>query len=343
MSTEFSPDRLKTARTTLKLSMEDLSILTDRIVSRQSIHSYETERMKPKATVLNKLAKALGVSPHYLEGKGMMIDIPALRYTGSKALTREEIHEIENILAFRAERYIDLEEKNGMLKQFSNPLKSFIISNQKEADDASKFLRKQWGMGTASITSVYRLLERKGIKLIETTLPQGVLGLSTWCEKKYPLIVMNADKSDTTTERTRFTAIHELGHLLLNIATECDKERICNQFAGCFLLPKEVMYDELGSKRDFITLEEVLDFHLEYGVSVAAIIHQAWDLRIITSEHYNHWFDNIISKNRTEKGWGNYPIKETLSREKRMQAISEQADNDKTSNNNTKVIKYNNQ
>ena len=68
MSTEFSPDRLKTARTTLKLSMEDLSILTDRIVSRQSIHSYETERMKPKATVLNKLAKALGVSPHYLEG-----------------------------------------------------------------------------------------------------------------------------------------------------------------------------------------------------------------------------------------------------------------------------------
>ena len=34
---------------------------------------------------------------------------------------------------------------------------------------------------------------------------------------------------------------------------------------------------ELGSKRDFITLEEVLDFHLEYGVSVAAIIHQAWE------------------------------------------------------------------
>lgn len=339
----FSSNRLRTARIALGLSMEDLSMRTNRIVSRQSIHGYETDRMRPKAKVLNKLAQALGVSRDYLEGKGLTIDIPALRITTSRILTSEETQEIGDILTFRAERYIELEEKTGMLREFSNPLKSLMVSNQKEAEEAATLLRGEWCMGTSSITSVYRLLERKGIKLIEATLPQGVLGLSTWCEKKYPLIVMNADKTSTTTERTRFTAIHELGHLLLNIAIECDKERICNQFAACFLLPKEVMYEELGSKRDFITLEEVLDFHLEYGVSVAAIIHQAWDLRIITSEHYNHWFDNIISKNRTEKGWGNYPIKETLGREKRMHAISEQTDNDKTSNNNTKVIKYSNQ
>lgn len=326
MNKEFSSDRLKTARMALGLSMEDLSMRVNRIVSRQSIHAYETNRMKPKAAVLEKLAQALGISPQYLEGKSLLLNIPALRSIGSSPLTPEEAKEMEEMIAFKAERYISLERKTGMMREFVNPLQSLTVADRENAETAAGILRERWQMGISSITSVCRLLERKGIKIIEAALPHKVLGLSTWCEEKYPLIIMNNDKELTTTERTRFTAVHELGHLLLNIPQKCDKERLCNQFAGCFLLPKELMYEEIGIKRDFITFEEAVDLHLEYGVSVSALIHQAWDLRIISREHYDYWFDNIISKNRSEEGWGSYPahLENIIGKEKRMQAISEQ-------------------
>lgn len=42
---------------------------------------------------------------------------------------------------------------------------------------------------------------------------------------------------------------------------------------------------------------------------------------MITDEHYHWWFEERISKNPREKGWGTYPIPETLGREKRIDSI----------------------
>ena len=170
---------------------------------------------------------------------------------------------------------------------------------------------------------------------MEADLPKEILGLSTWGEEKYPLIVLNIDRRLTTSERTLFTLLHELGHLLLTISPSDDPERLCNQFAACFLLPRATLIEEIGSQRDFITLEEAIDLHTTYGISVAALIHQMKDLCIISIEHYNYWFDEIISKNKTEQGWGEYPFDERPQREKRLNAII----NHNNKNNETKKDK----
>ena len=104
MKKEFCAERLKSARLAAGLSLEELSVLCGRIVSRQSLSNYETGRMSPRESSLDKVAKALGVSPEYFKNKGFTIDMPALRSTSHNHLSAEEEKQLQNTLTYLAER-----------------------------------------------------------------------------------------------------------------------------------------------------------------------------------------------------------------------------------------------
>ncbi len=69
--------------------------------------------------------------------------------------------------------------------------------------------------GYGLIASILRLLERKGIMILAATLPDYVFGMSTWADKKHPLMILDFNPEKSTVEKLRFTAVHELAHLLL--------------------------------------------------------------------------------------------------------------------------------
>lgn len=210
-----------------------------------------------------------------------------------------------------------------MTSRFVNPIKGVEVSTMEDAIQAANLLREEWHCGDGPIASIVRLLERKGIKIMSGKLPDNVLGLSTWADKKYPLIVLDFQQAKTSVERLRFTACHELAHLLLSFPedSEFSIEKRCNKFASYFLFPKETFISEMGGdKRDFLTLEEMIDLKELYGVSVAAQVHEAWDLQMISREHYDWWYDERINKNRKEIGWGEYKFPETIGREKRIES-----------------------
>jgi Zn-dependent peptidase ImmA (M78 family) len=96
---------------------------------------------------------------------------------------------------------------------------------------------------------------------------------------------------------------------------------MCNKFANFFLFPKQTFIEEMGGEhREQLTLEEMIDLKELYGVSIAAQVHAAWDIRMISREHYNWWYDERINKNSQEEGWGIYSYPETIGREKRIEA-----------------------
>ena len=57
-------------------------------------------------------------------------------------------------------------------------------------------------------------LERKGIMILAATLPDYVFGMSTWADKKHPLMILDFNPEKSPVEKFRFTAVHELAHLL---------------------------------------------------------------------------------------------------------------------------------
>lgn len=318
--------RLRMARLHKRWSMEHLSQLTGGYITKQSISKYETGLMQPKEQTLFILARSLDISVDYLKGKGVSIDLPMLRRTCNEVLSTEQTRAIEAQLAFWAEQYLRTERELYMVPHFVNPLKHMDVSDSKSIARAAYALRQAWNCGDGPLPSVLRLMERKGIKILTTKLPKNVLGLCTWADGTHPLVVLDTHKDKHTTERLRFTAAHELGHLLLQMpqtADEKERESLCNTFAAFFMLPPDTLKEELGcTPRTKLYLDELIDLHEVYGLSVAALVHEAWDLQFITREHYDWWFDNLIKANRLEKGWGKCHYQETVGRERRLRAIA---------------------
>lgn len=314
--------RLHTSRKLAGLSLDELSEAINKRVSKQSLSKYEHGVMQPGLDTLSIISDALGVPSSYFVGHSMAINVPQLRRSVPQAATEEELREIESIILFYAERFRLKAKKTGIEVSFESPLGHFPVTTQQDIIRAAEALRQQWSCGDGVIPSILRVLERHGIWVFTTNLPEYVMGLSTWGDERYPLILLDVRKETSTVERLRFTAAHELAHLLLSFPEGADIERMCNKFASYFLLPPNTLIQEIGSrKRKELYLEELIDLHETYGVSIAALVHEAFDLEIISKEHYEFWFENIITPNRTEKGWGHYLFPETLGKEKRMDII----------------------
>ena len=324
-SNQFSI-RLHEARQMMGLSMEKLAELTGGIITKQSISRYEKGLMLPKRVAKLAMAKALNISDSYFDGTNLKIDMPMLRTTSNGKLSEDELQALEAKLSFWAEQYLTKEKEAGFPTQFQNPIKDTKVSTLEDAIQASILLREKWHYGDGPIASILRLLERKGIMILAATLPDYVFGMSTWADKKHPLMILDFNPEKSTVEKLRFTAVHELAHLLLLFPQESEYsvEKRCDLFASFFLLPKQTFIEELGAeKREKITLDEMIDIKELYGASLAASIIAARDYGIITTEYKRAWYAEHIEPNPREIGNGHYAFPETLGREKRVNSIIE--------------------
>ena len=316
--------RLREARQMMELSMDKLVERTNGAITKQSISRYEKGIMRPKRDALQAIAKALNISEEYFDGTNIKIDVPMLRTTSNGKLSEDELQALEAKLSFWAEQYLAKEKEAGFPTRFKNPVKGTRISTQEDAIHAADLLREKWHCGDGPIASILRLLERKGIMILAANLPEYVFGISTWADKKHPLMILDFNPEKSSVEKLRFTAVHELAHLLLLFPEDSPLrlEKRCDLFASFFLLPKLALIEELGSKkREKITLEEMIDIKELYGESLAASIITARDYGIITTEYKRAWYAEHIEPNLREIGNGHYAFPETLGREKRVNSI----------------------
>lgn len=324
MDTSKFAIRLHEARLMMGLSMEKLAELTGGIITKQSISRYEKGLMLPKRAAKLAMAKALNISYNYFDGTNISIDMPMLRTTAGSNLSDDVLHSLEAKLSFWAEQYLAKEQKAQIRNTFTNPLSGMSVFTKEDTILAAQHLRQCWHCGDGPIPSILRLLERKGIKILSTPLPDNVYGLSTWADNTHPLMVIDIREDKTTVERLRFTAGHELAHLLLTFPEESkyDVEKRCDFFASFFLIPKQTFIEELGAeKREKITLEEMIDIKELYGQSLTASIIEARDYGIITTEYKRAWYAEHIEPNQREIGNGHYAFPETLGKEKRINSI----------------------
>lgn len=321
MTKDQFPTRLHEARLAMGFSMDKLAERTGYAITKQSISRYEKGEMLPKHDALASLAKALRISEAYFENTNLKIDVPMLRTTSNGKLSEEELKALEAKLSFWAEQYLAKENEVGIDSTFENPILGMKVSTLENIIQAADLLRDKWRCGDGPIASVLRLLERKGIKILVAELPDGVLGMSTWADKRHPLMVLDIRTKKTTVERLRFTACHELAHLLIVFSeeTEFGEEKFCDLFASFFLMPKSSYVEELGgAHREMLTLEEMIDIKELYGISLASLCIAARDYGIISTEYKRWWYDKYIQTNPWEKNLGHYKYPETIGWEKRI-------------------------
>lgn len=277
--------RIKSARVLAGLSLRDLSELLKGKISHTAISKYEKGQMMPGSTNLINLAKALGVSLDYLL-RPHTVEISKIEFRKKGGLPQKKLNSIKEEIKDHIERYIELESFLNIQNLFENPIENIIINNPEEVEEVVEKLLLDWDLGFNALPNIIEMLEEKDIRVIEIEADPKFDGLAGWANREIPLMVINKNYG---VERKRFTALHELGHLILNINPELEKkdiEKICHRFAGAMLVPRQTLFKELGIKRSEISLNELIYIKETYGISIQAIMARARDLDIITKEHF---------------------------------------------------------
>jgi Zn-dependent peptidase ImmA (M78 family)/DNA-binding XRE family transcriptional regulator len=319
-------ERVKSARIMKGYSLQDLSDALNNRITKQALSKYENGSMKPTSEVLIELCKALDVRVDYFN-RDTTISLENVEFRKLQKLDVKEKESVKQKTIDILERYYELENLIGMENEFSNPLKGFEINSSADVCAAAEKLRVKWSLGKDPIKNVIDLLEDNNIKVVEVKSNLAFNGLSTFVNAKHPVVVLNSNL-DEHLDRKRFTALHELGHLVLNLEKfdEKTKESFCHIFASAMLMPEECLRKELGDNRHQIILSELVFLKMEFGVSVQAILYRAKDLKIITENYFKTYMSFFASKGmKTNEPW-KLPGKETSYRFKQLlyRAIGEE-------------------
>lgn len=298
---------LKNIRKMRGLTLDEVSQRLNGMVTKQAISKYERGMMNPSPTVLNALCKLYQASPGFLLGRKPVV-LSDFSFRSKEPIPQKLKQRLISQVQMWMENYLILENFFDATTIFKSPVNELCITDFDDMEKAAIQVRRKWGLGNDTIASVCRMLELAGIKVLELDIDEDVDGLCGWVNKKTPFIVL---KKNVTVERKRFTALHELSHILfpsLDTADYKKKERMCHRFASAILLPKEVIETYVGKVRDNLSVSELSSLRSMYGVSVAAIVHRLKDLNVISIDYYNHIFDDRIKQNPLEEGWGAYPL-----------------------------------
>ena len=302
-------DRLKAARKIAGLSLPKLANkLGD--ISKQSLSNYENNRRKPNSQILIRLAKELGIKPDFFVRESVII-LKDFEYRKKSKLSKQDKEMIEERSRDLLERYSELENLLGINANFVNPIRDFNLKNIEDVEKAAQNLRDKWDLGINPIKNLVETLEDKEIKILQVDANISFDGLAVW-NGNTPIIVVNKNINDIV--RKRMTIAHELGHLLMKlnkVLSQKEKENYCFRFAGAFLIPKNVIIDELGGKRNQITKNEFIHLKNEFGISIQGLVRRAKDLEIISEVRYR----NFCIKVR-KIGWEKFELGEYVGDER---------------------------
>lgn len=257
-------------------------------VSPITISRLENGANDPEEATLLALSRALSYPAEFFRGADIdELPVEAASFRSLSAMTAKER---DAALAAGSIAYLF---SDWVGNRFNLPVSDVpILGAEASPEAAAHYVRAQWGLGQQPITSMVRLLEAKGVRVFslnENT--QNVDAFSCWRNEE-PFVFLNTFKS---TERSRFDAAHELGHLVMhrhNAPQESRQaESEADQFASHFLMP----HDDVSSRIRFVTsLEELIHAKKRWGVSVAALNYRLHKMGII-SDWQNRTFNIEIS------------------------------------------------
>lgn len=291
--------RLKRARVKNGLSLRKLSDslrVAGVEVSHAALGKYENGVMLPDSEKLIALCDVLGVEPDDFfrteTVKLEKVEFRKLAHFGQKKVDRIREEAVEFF-----ERYLEIEAMLGIPRE---RLERIDFRDRdpnspdwlEEAEAVAEKIRSDWSLGQIALPNVHELLESQGVKVKEVEADEGFDGFAGWANDDTPVIVLAKSLNEDLPGK-RLTALHELGHLIVDFPKTVSKktfEAFCFRFAGAMLIPKDAMVRNLGDDRPGgISIYELQSIKEDWGISIAALMRRAKDLNIINQARYEQY------------------------------------------------------
>lgn len=274
----FNPSRLELALARRRFTARVLAEMAD--ITVVSLSRILNGNQVPEPTTVARIAAALDYpTTFFYDGEVDTLPAESVSFRSLSSMTKREANAAiaAGSLAYMVSDWLDA--------RYELPLPKLIdCSQERDPAGAARALRQAWALGEKPIGNLIKLLEAKGIRvfsLAENT--KNVDAFSCW-RNEQPFIFLNTFKS---TERSRFDAAHELGHLILhkhggsNQGRQAEAE--ANSFASSFLMPRA---DVLAEMPRIHALRQIIAQKGRWGVSVAALTYRLHKLGLISDWQY---------------------------------------------------------
>ncbi|NLM30772.1 MAG: ImmA/IrrE family metallo-endopeptidase [Methanomicrobiales archaeon] len=272
-------ERILVARRGAGMSQRDLGAAIG--VSPMAISKYERGEVTPDSGTLIRLSEALGINIDFFF-RQIRVTLSRPDYRCRRSLRKKEEDSIHARVIDWLERYLEVEMIAGITTRPDlPPREESRVSTLEDVETVARKIRDKWSLGLDPIENVMDVLEQHGIKVGVLEASNSFDALTFYHDDQTPVIAIN---SSMTGDRQRYNCAHELGHLILQVEPPLDEEAAAHRFAGAFLVPRDMVWKELGRKRSAIDLRELYTLKHKYGMSMKAWIYRARDLEVITEK-----------------------------------------------------------
>lgn len=290
--------KIKSGRKLRSLSQQKLA---DEIgVSKQMISKYENSISIPSSKVLIELAKALQLNVDYFFTPPT-VELGNINFRKKSKLTTKRLEAIKEEVKLKLSNYLEIENILNIDNEFDISIQKRKLNAKPDIERIVKEIREEWQIGFDPVHNITQLLEDQEIKIIEIAEADNLFdGMATIIDEKYAVIVIN---ENFPIERKRFTLLHELGHLILDIP-DCDlkeEENYCNLFAAEFLFPLSNVFKEFGKNRRSVAIQELIEAQKKYGMSIQAIMYRLLYADIISKNQLSNFYRQINSNKELKK------------------------------------------
>jgi len=201
---------------------------------------------------------------------------------------------LEYQVADHLQRYLELESILGLRAAFENPVANLPVRTSGEVETAASEVRRRWELGSGPVVNLLGLLEDRGVVVYETRGIDGFDGLSG----RFGTAPFVAVSRDLPADRVRFTAAHELAHILCEFSGNESPEGMCHGFAAAFLLPRAALEKAFAPSRRKIGLGELGEVKEAFGISLQAIMYRAHALGFVSDRQLRAFRETVKAK-----GW----------------------------------------
>ncbi|HZR32721.1 MAG TPA: XRE family transcriptional regulator [Terriglobales bacterium] len=274
---EFNPRRLTLIRERKGLSKSELAEAID--VDLRTIVAYESGEFCPSPETRRRLEMVLGFPASFFQGSDL--ERPRPDVASFRSLSRLKPMRRDMALAQGA---IALYLNDWLESKFELPTADLPdLGRERSPETAAAAIRQIWGIGEMPIRNIVHLLEAQGIRVFSLAIDtREVDAFSMWRENT-PFVFLNNNKSS---ERSRYDAAHELGHLLLHRHSSPqgrEAEREADIFAGAFLMPKASV---IARSPRFAVIDDLIRLKRIWNVSVAALNYRLHEVGMMSEWQY---------------------------------------------------------
>jgi Zn-dependent peptidase ImmA (M78 family)/transcriptional regulator with XRE-family HTH domain len=292
--------------------VSDMTPLSRRLAERAPTRPEETLR-----AIITEHEDGFGLADRrarYLAAWHSDAAVSEIRFRAGEKLSAKTESALKYRIADHLQRYLELESVLGFSAAFENPLAGKSVRTQEDVEAAALEVRKRWELGSGPVVNLLGLLEEKGIKVYEAKGIEGFEGLSG----RFGLCPFVAVSADFPADRIRFTAAHELGHVICDFPEQESPEGECHAFGAAFLMPRAALEKVFTPARRKVTLGELGEVKATFGVSLQAIMHRAHALGLVSDRQLRGFRERIKARGWAVEEPVAYTSPERATRFKRM-------------------------